>query len=103
MSAANASKMQGKQATIKDITLDMKKIALPCNLLCGEESLSPDSEEEHPVYKVDSCCDNCCRVIRVVVVATETGIRAFQQLLTEEISFLCPNCSRSHLQHGRFH
>lgn len=95
-------KMQGKVATLKDITLDIYSIAMPDNLLF-EEDLSPDVEEERPVFKVDSNCDSCQRVIRVCVAASESGIKRFQQLLTEEVSFLCPVCSRNLLQHGRFH
>lgn len=95
-----AFKMQGHQPTIKEICLDLQEIS-DTNLLCQEESLSPDTEEEHDLFKVDTHCENCKARVRVCVQASEFGIRCFQQLLAVHLSLLCPDCSRRLLQHGR--
>lgn len=100
--AAIASRMQGHQATIRDIVLDLTEIADSCDLLCGEESLSPDAEEEQELFKIDSRCEKCKTGIRVCVQASSFGIRCLQRILTEEVSFLCPRCSRDFCQDGRF-
>lgn len=93
--------MHGNSVTMRDITLDLEEIVMPSNLLCGEESLSPDLEEERATYKVDTLCDDCKTGIRICLVATETGVRHLQQLLTGELSLLCPGCSRVRLNNGR--
>lgn len=93
--------MHGEKATIKDIVLEMKEINTSTDLLCGEESLSSDSEEEQDLFKIDTRCDNCKTGIRVCVRSTDTGIRRLQYLLEQELSFLCPRCSRNLFQHGR--
>lgn len=95
--------MHGNSATMRDITLELEEIIMPSNLLCGEESLSPDLEEERATYKVDTLCDDCKTGIRICLVASELGVRRLQQLLIEELSLLCPGCSRVRLSHGRSH
>lgn len=94
--------MQGQQATIRDIVLDLREIANTGDLLCGEESLSPDGEEEQELFKIDSHCEKCKTGIRVCVQASCFGIRCLQRLLAEEVSLLCPRCSREVCQDGRF-
>ena len=94
--------MHGEKATIKDIVLELTEISISSDLLFQEESLSSDSEEEHHIFKVDTHCDNCKTGIRVCVRSTNSGIRQLQTLLNRELSFLCPSCSRSLFQHGRF-
>ncbi|ATQ38596.1 E7 [Gammapapillomavirus 24] len=95
--------MQGEIATIKDIVLDMCEIVIGSDLLCAEESLSSDSEEEHELFKIDTGCDNCKTGIRVCVRSSNRGIRHLQNLLNKEVSFLCPGCSRNLFRHGRSH
>lgn len=102
VSAARAFKMQGQQPTIKDICLDLQEITVT-DLLCRDENLSPDSEEEQDIFKVDTRCENCKARVRVCVQASTFGIRCLQQLLAAHLSFLCPGCSRLLLQHGRSH
>lgn len=94
--------MQGETVTIKDIVLELHEIEILSNLLCGEESLSSDSEEEHQVFKIDTRCDNCKTGISVCVRSSNPGIRHLQILLNQELSFLCPGCSRNLFQHGRY-
>lgn len=92
--------MRGEKATIPDI--ELQELVLPSNLVC-DESLSPDDpgEEEQLPYRIDTHCDKCQTGIRLCVVATEFGIRCFQQLLLKELSLLCPGCSREHCRYGR--
>lgn len=96
--------MIGNSPDIKDIELDLHALVLPANLI-SEESLSPDSEaeeeEEHSPYRVDTCCKACGAGVRVCVFATEIAIRTLQQLLTQELSLVCPGCSRNLFHHGR--
>ena len=94
--------MHGHSATMRDITLELEELVIPSNLLC-QESLSPDSEEERATYKVDTLCDDCKTRIRICLVATEIGVKHLQQLLTGDVSLLCPGCSRVRLNHGRSH
>lgn len=98
-----ALRMQGHQPTIKDIYLDLGQIVETDDLLCGEESLSPDAEEEQEVFKIDTHCENCKTAIRVCVQASAFGIRCLQLILAEDLSFICPDCSRRLLHHGRSH
>lgn len=97
--------MIGKESTIKDIELNLNDLVLPSNLLCEEESLSPDceAEEEQSVttYKVDSHCYICGTGVRVCVAATTPAIRLFEELLVGGLTLLCPRCSRGHFHHGR--
>lgn len=96
--------MQGKAATIKDIELHLEELVLPLNLLSNESlSLDDEPEEEHlSPFKVDSCCKNCNRCIRICVAATTGAICVLEQLLlSSDLSFLCPGCSRSVVRHGR--
>ena len=92
--------MRGERATIPDI--ELSELVLPANLI-SDESLSPDvtPEEEQLPYRVDTQCDKCNCRIRVTAVATEFGIRCLQQLLLQELSFLCLRCSREVCRNGR--
>mgnify|MGYP002759076618 CR=1 FL=1 len=95
--------MQGKHPTIKDINLELSELVIPENLLCNE-SLSTDEEpEEEQVtpYQVDSWCPNCNKGVRVCVLATSFAIQAFQRLLTQQLQFVCPGCSRVIFRNGR--
>lgn len=94
--------MHGEKATIKDIVLEMREITISTDLLSGEESLSSDSEEEQELFKIDTRCDNCKTGISVCVRSSNLGIRHLQILLNQELSFLCPGCSRNLFQHGRY-
>ena len=94
--------MHGETATIRDIVLELTKVVNSSNLLPEEQSLSSDSEEEQEIFKIETRCDNCKTGIRVCVRASDQGIRRLQLLLEQDIRFLCPGCSRSLFQHGRF-
>ena len=100
---ANAQKMHGERATIRDIVLELTEINISTDLLFEEESLSSDSEEEQHLFKIETYCDKCKTGIRVCVRTTNSGVRQLQHLLNRELSFLCPGCSRRLFQHGRFH
>ena len=101
-SVAVAYKMHGERATIKDIVLEAVNNVFCNDLLSEEESLSSDSEEEQELFKIETRCDNCKTGIRVCVRASIQGIRRLQYLLYQDLTFLCPSCSRNLFQHGRF-
>nr|AYA94412.1 MAG: E7 protein [Human papillomavirus] len=96
--------MIGNHPDIKDIELDLQALVLPANLV-AEESLSPDSEadeeEEQQPYRVDTCCRSCGTGVRLCVISTQLAIRTLQQILVQELSLVCPGCSRTIFQHGR--
>nr|AXU25217.1 E7 protein [Human papillomavirus] len=96
--------MRGETPTIGDIVLE--ELVMPINLLCNEpsESLSPDcegEEEQLEPYRVESHCYKCGVNVRVCVVCTAVGIRFFEELLLQELSFICTRCTSNSLQHGR--
>ncbi|AUB51283.1 E7 protein [Human papillomavirus type 216] len=95
--------MQGKEPSLKDITLELSDLVMPENLL-SNESLSADEdpeEEQVTPYRVDSCCPNCHKRVRVCVLATDFAIYQFERLLLEQLQFICPGCSRVIFSHGR--
>nr|AYA94722.1 MAG: E7 protein [Human papillomavirus] len=97
--------MIGKEPSIKDVELNLNELVLPENLLCDEESLSPDCEPEEEqsisTYKVDCHCYICGTGVRVCVAATFPAIRLLEELLLGGLNLLCPRCSRGHFHHGR--
>nr|AYA93917.1 MAG: E7 protein [Human papillomavirus] len=97
--------MIGKEASLKDVELNLNELVLPENLLCDEESLSPDCEPEEEqaitTYKVDSNCYNCGIGVRICVAATTPAIRLLEELLLGGLTLLCPRCSRGNFHHGR--
>lgn len=97
--------MRGPDVDIDDIELHLESLVLPENLL-SNESLSPDTEGqpeevEQVPYRVDTYCRACGTGVRVCVLATRLAILTLEQLLTVELSLLCPSCSRIHFRHGR--
>lgn len=97
--------MRGERPTIPDIVLEpeVQDLVLPVNLLSGEESLSLDEipeEEPKVLYKIDGSCGTCEARIRLVVGATEEGIRGLQSLLLTSVDFICTSCAKNH-RHGR--
>nr|AYA93477.1 MAG: E7 protein [Human papillomavirus] len=97
--------MMGEKPTLKDIILEeqLTDLVMPAHLLC-EESLSPDDtpeEESLSPYQVDSLCKACNKRVRLFVVATPGAIYLLEQLLFNNLSIVCPVCSRSNLHHGR--
>lgn len=97
--------MRGPDVDVGDVELHLESLVLPQNLL-SNESLSPDSEGqaeevEQVPYRVDTYCKACGTGVRVCVVASRFAILTFQQLLSQELSLLCPSCSRIHCRHGR--
>lgn len=97
--------MRGPDIDIDSIELHLESLVLPQNLL-SNESLSPDTEGqpeevEQVPYRVDTYCRACGTGVRVCVLATRLAILTFEQLLTVELSLLCPSCSRIHCRHGR--
>ncbi|ATQ38540.1 E7 [Gammapapillomavirus 22] len=97
--------MIGPQSDVKDIELHLEELVLPENLL-SNESLSPDTEGqpeevEQVPYRVDTYCKACGTGVRVCVLASRLAILTFERLLVEELSLLCPSCSRTYFRHGR--
>ena len=97
--------MMGQQPTIQDIELQetLENLVMPSALLC-EESLSPDDtpeEESLSPYWVDCRCYSCDNLVRLCVAATTGAIHLLQQLLFNDLSLLCPVCSRITVRHGR--
>lgn len=97
--------MIGQAVNIRDIELNLEALVLPENLL-SDESLSPDTEgQEQEVelepFSIVSSCQACGAGVRICVFATRFAIQTLQQLLTLELSLLCPSCSRIHCRHGR--
>nr|AYA93444.1 MAG: E7 protein [Human papillomavirus] len=96
--------MRGAEPTVEGIELDLHELVLPVNLIAPEESLSLDEvpeEEQKSPYQVDTYCNSCRTGVRFCVFATTAAIRTLQQLLLEELSFLCISCSRNRCHHGR--
>lgn len=95
--------MIGKAPTINDIELDLEELVEPISLYC-EESLSPDTEGEEEdvevIYRVDSYCE-CGAAVRLVITASDSALRTLQQLLTEDLTIVCPTCARNLVQNGR--
>ncbi|ATQ38484.1 E7 [Gammapapillomavirus 22] len=97
--------MRGPEIDVQDIELHLESLVLPQNLL-SNESLSPDSEGqpeevEQVPYRVDTACWSCGTGVRICVIASRFAILTLQQLLTSELTLLCPPCSRIHCRHGR--
>lgn len=96
-------KMQGKHPSIKDIELELSDLVIPENLLSNESLSTDDEQEEEQVtpFRVDSWCPHCHKGVRVCVIATERAIRRLEVLLSSELFFICPGCSRSIFRNGR--
>lgn len=85
--------MKGSQPTISDIELDLQDIVCPVSLEC-DEVLSPEEADPVNPYRVEATCYNCEKELRLFVVTTTTGIRGLQRLLIDNLTLLCPPCSR---------
>ncbi|ANZ90258.1 E7 protein [Bos taurus papillomavirus 20] len=85
--------MRGTKPTIKDITLELEQIVSPANLLC-EEVLPPEGAVRADPYTVALCCCLCEKKLHFGVIASEPGIRQFEQLLVECLGLLCSACNR---------
>lgn len=96
--------MRGEASTLKDILLEpVEDLVLPANLLSDEESLSLDDipeEEPKVLYKVDGNCGLCESRIRLVVGATQQGIRGLQSVLLTEVDLICTTCAKAN-RNGR--
>lgn len=96
--------MRGERPTMQDIALGpLEDLVLPANLLSDEDSLSLDEipeEEPKVLYKIDGACGLCETRIRLVVGATQRGIRDLQSVLLTEVDFICTTCAKAN-QHGR--
>lgn len=96
--------MIGKQATLRDIVLE--ELVQPIDLHCHEELLEEVEEavvEEEPIYtpyKIIVFCGGCDTRLKLYVLATDCGIRAFQASLLETVKLVCPTC-REDIRHGR--
>lgn len=86
--------MRGPQPTLPDITLELAEVVSPINLDCEEELEVEEAEQGDP-YAIAVACYNCETNLRLAVIASPDGIRAFQQLLLASLSLLCPTCSRT--------
>lgn len=88
--------MRGSKPTIQDVELDLHELVMPANLL-SDESLSPDTipeEELKTLYKIDVTCGTCSTAVRLVVGATNLGIRHLEELLLSEVDIICAPCAR---------
>lgn len=92
--------MIGKQATIPDVVLELQELVQPTDLHCYEELTEETPEEEQCLtpYKITVAC-SCGTRLRLFVLATDSGIRAQQELLLTEVQLVCPEC-REKLRHG---
>lgn len=98
--------MMGEKVTLKDIELGstLEDLVMPAHLLCEEESLSTDDtpeEESLSPYQVDTICKTCDKRVRLCVLATTGAIHLLERLLFNDLSVVCPQCSRHILHHGR--
>ncbi|ADQ39307.1 E7 [Colobus guereza papillomavirus 2] len=99
--------MIGKDADLQDIILELSEIqpeGQPVDLLCEEELPAEQELEEEPTtarttFKVVAPCGCCEANLRLFVRATTFGIRTLQDILTEELQLLCPEC-RGNCKHG---
>ncbi|AHM27267.1 E7 protein [Vulpes vulpes papillomavirus 1] len=96
--------MRGERPTRRNlgIDLDLEELVLPANLL-SEETLSQDALEEEPQspYRVLTTCAGCSASLRLFIIASDCGVRALQQSLLGDLSFVCVNCSKDFNRHGR--
>ena len=101
--------MIGKEATLPDIVLQ-EEFGQPIDLQCyenltaevpAEQELEAEEELIQGIpYKVIATCGGGCGArLRVFVLATDAAIRSFQELLLEELQFLCPQC-REEIRNG---
>lgn len=100
--------MIGKEVTVQEFVLELSEVqpeVLPVDLLCEEELPNEQEEEEsnieRTVFKIVAPCGcSFCEVnLRIFVNATESGIRALQELLIGDLQLLCPEC-RGNCKHG---
>ncbi|ATQ38214.1 E7 [Gammapapillomavirus 6] len=98
--------MRGKHPTIKDINIELHSLVLPQNLLCGEELVEEEEEEEEQEeqdkcpYRVVTDCRYCQKSLCMYVVATDEGIRTFEQQLCGNLDIVCPSCARQRQRNG---
>lgn len=96
--------MIGKQATLRDIVLE--ELVQPIDLHCHEELLEEveeaviEEEPEYTPYKIIVNCGGCDTKLKLFVLATNFGIRAFQAALLENVRLVCPSC-REDIRNGR--
>ncbi|ATQ38120.1 E7 [Betapapillomavirus 2] len=95
--------MIGKQATLRDIVLE--ELVQPIDLHCHEEleeveEAVVEEEPEYTPYKIIVNCGGCSVKLKLYVLATEPGIRAFQVSLLEDVKLVCPTC-REDIRNGQ--
>lgn len=89
--------MRGEKPTIPDINLELQEIVTAVDLHCNE-ILSPNEALPEPPapYKVGGSCYACGSALRLFLVASQEGIRDFQQLLLlSHLSILCVSCAKT--------
>ncbi|AEI00703.1 E7 [Mus musculus papillomavirus type 1] len=103
--------MQGPLPTIADIEIQnldsLLGVGEPDPPDVGSSSLSPDSlgeEEELELetidvdpYRIKTTCFCCDTVLRFIIVTGDDSVKAFESLLLQDLSFLCPHCVASYV------
>ncbi|AEM05817.1 E7 [Peromyscus papillomavirus 1] len=87
--------MIGPEATLRDIVLEEsppETVSLYCDETLSEEEEEEEAESISP-YRVYAPCYRCDRSVRLVVSATENGIRGLEKLLLGDVSIVCPSCA----------
>ncbi|ALP46952.1 E7 protein [Pudu puda papillomavirus 1] len=85
--------MLGTHCTLPDIVLE--ELPCPVDLQCHEKL--EEEEEQGDLFKVQTGCGLCHRKLKVVVKASCTQtLRLLQQLLLEDLDFICPPCGLKH-------
>lgn len=95
--------MRGKAPTIKDVNLELHSLILPENLLCGEEVTFEEEEQEEQdkcPYRVVTECGVCHKGLCMYVLATDEGIRGFEQQLCGDLDIVCPACAKQRERNG---
>lgn len=101
--ACRHPRMIGNAPTIKDITLELRELVYPANVLCNEE-LEEDVVEgavgraNNDAYQVVTQCYICRQNLRLAIATDRESLRTLHSLLSENLWLLCAPCSRN----GRF-
>lgn len=94
--------MRGQKPSIQDIELDLHELVLPVNLLADEiletEEVEPPPESQ--AYRIVTCCGVCNAKVRLFVSATDSQIRAQQELFLGGLSIICVSCCQDLRKHG---
>lgn len=95
--------MRGNEPNPRHLQLDLHELVLPNNLLSGEvlssDEEAAEEELEGQPYRIATTCGICKTPVRIFVVASDAGIRNFQDLLLHNLQLLCVTCGKNS-RHG---